>query len=502
MSIERAALFVAEIEKAAAGGPARPKGWASSYDNVDRMGRVMRKGAFGSTLAGKAHGGQDFESFKVPLLAYHDDTRPVGSSLMEPKATYGMRHDSTLAATDLGRDMAALVDAGAIPATSIGWDSGSAIWTVNKDGYRDYSFIDVLENSLCPCPANALAVLDAASLASSGAAPAWEKEVPPWVKVMWPDFARLQFTPPEVIRLSRAAADAGMEHTHAKTGGGKQTHTHEDAMPGHAHEGMLPMPKPKADVRSTAAGARHSAEDMKAIQAAHDATVMAGAECDQGDASLEAEVAAVWSADYKNALPDSAFAVVVGGDRDGAGLTVPRKLRKLAYRDADGHIDRAHLRAALSRVATLNGLDATQRRQARATLVRAAAESGVDPVETVELLHRGSAAVQGSFEELTEMLGQALRAAYPGGYPYIRATYPDSVVYDLDGEGPGAQSGTFRVSYMIDPADGDVEFGIPEQVQLKDVVIPLAPDTDNDRLGASLDALELDALEMESASIG
>jgi len=50
-----------------------------------------------------------------------------------------------------------------------------------------------------------------------------------------------------------------------------------------------------------------------------------------------------WSTKYKNALPDSAFAVVVGeGDK---------KVRKLPYKDANGKVDIPHLRNALVRVA-------------------------------------------------------------------------------------------------------------------------------------------------------
>jgi len=509
LTIERAALGIAEIDKAGLG--AGVKGWASSYDNVDRMGRVMRKLAFGSTLGGKAHGGRELASFKVPLLAYHDDTKPVGSSDMQPQATYGMRHDSKLAATDLAKDMAALVDAGAIPATSIGWDAGSAIWTVNQEGFRDYSFIDVMENTLCPCPANALAVLDAASLASSGAAPAWEKDVPPWIKALWPDFARLQFGVPEVFRISRAAMDEENKHTHAKVGGGKETHAHEDPAPGHAHEGMLPLPKEMmpgmSAVKATAAGARHSAEDMKSIQAAHDAIVAAGAQCDDSMAMQdERDVASPWDPDYRNALPDSAFAVVLpGGTQDAAGLTVPRSLRKLPYRDAAGRVDRGHLRLALARVEKSLVGDEAQRLTARKALVAAAGETGMDLKDTATLIRSGrdNAAVQGSFEEVTDMLSQALRAAYPSAWPEIRATFVDSVVFELDAAlTAGQESGTYRVSYAFDPDDGDVEFGVPEQVTLKNVVIPLAPDTDDDRLAASLLTLEMDSMELEAASIG
>ena len=46
-------------------------------------------------------------------------------------------------------------------------------------------------------------------------------------------------------RFGVKVADASLqmaEHTHAKKGGGRMSHDHEDADPGHAHDGMLPLP--------------------------------------------------------------------------------------------------------------------------------------------------------------------------------------------------------------------------------------------------------------------
>jgi len=107
MRIERAALCIADMSKAAAGAPMRISGWASTYDNSDRLGRIMKVGAFGSTLGGKAHSGMNFTSFKLPMLGYHQDETPVGASDMQPEATIGMRHESGLAPT--GRSVNTLV---------------------------------------------------------------------------------------------------------------------------------------------------------------------------------------------------------------------------------------------------------------------------------------------------------------------------------------------------------------------------------------------------------
>jgi hypothetical protein len=57
-----------------------------------------------------------------------------------------------------------------------------------------------------------------------------------------------------------------------------------------------------------------------------------------------------WSRAYVNSLPDSAFLhVEPGGKKDRIGRSHPLSLRHLPYKNRSGRIDRAHLRAALSR---------------------------------------------------------------------------------------------------------------------------------------------------------
>lgn len=58
-----------------------------------------------------------------------------------------------------------------------------------------------------------------------------------------------------------------------------------------------------------------------------------------------------WSTAYVNDLPDSAFLYIApGGEKDSEGKTSPRSLRYFPVRDADGKIDSAHVRNALSRI--------------------------------------------------------------------------------------------------------------------------------------------------------
>lgn len=69
---------------------------------------------------------------------------------------------------------------------------------------------------------------------------------------------------------------------------------------------------------------------------------------------VEAE-AAEWTTEYKNNLPDSTFLYVEsGGKKDKEGKTVPRSLRHLPYKDADGKVDSPHLRNALTRLGQPN----------------------------------------------------------------------------------------------------------------------------------------------------
>ena len=59
----------------------------------------------------------------------------------------------------------------------------------------------------------------------------------------------------------------------------------------------------------------------------------------------------IWTREYIDDLPDSAFAVILpGGEKDEEGKTVPRKLRKFPYKNAQGKIDLPHLRNANARV--------------------------------------------------------------------------------------------------------------------------------------------------------
>lgn len=86
---------------------------------------------------------------------------------------------------------------------------------------------------------------------------------------------------------------------------------------------------------------------------------------------------AVWTTAYINNLPDSAFAVILpGGEKDDEGKTTPRSLRKLPHHNADGGVDMAHLRNAMSREPQTD-MSAAEHDRARAHLERHAKAEGM-----------------------------------------------------------------------------------------------------------------------------
>lgn len=87
---------------------------------------------------------------------------------------------------------------------------------------------------------------------------------------------------------------------------------------------------------------------------------------------------AEWTTAMQNDLPDSSFAYIEpGGEKDEAGKTVPRSLRHLPYKGADGKVDLPHLRNALARLSQTQ-LPAAAKAEARSKLVAAAKAAGIN----------------------------------------------------------------------------------------------------------------------------
>lgn len=80
---------------------------------------------------------------------------------------------------------------------------------------------------------------------------------------------------------------------------------------------------------------------------------------------------ATWTTAFVNDLPDSSFFYIApGGKKDADGKTVPRSLRKLPYRDANGKVDLPHLRNALARLSSTQGIPADEKDRIRAKAQR------------------------------------------------------------------------------------------------------------------------------------
>lgn len=343
-------------------------GVASTIGNVDRARRCFLPGAFGN------------KAFQVPLLAFHDDQQPLGTALLTPQGKQ-LLHAISLADLPRKSEFLEMIRAGAIPATSIGWVSEEHYWgwaeleagnpqlakkskaagVPQREDVHYFAKAEVVELSLVPVPANPLALIGAASLLTG-------------------------------------------------SGEGRAVLDH-----------MIEM----ATGRDAAAGSRHSRADQQAIQLAHDSLVVAGALCpaaegsDDDDASgdvpaasiggdwsahtasgdedggeevelpppppstwwdslvallvsaelpraladaIAADLAAVWTKEYVNNLPDSAFAwIAPGGKKDSGGKTVPRSLRHFPHHDEGGSPDEAHVRNALARIPQSNVPDSAKR---------------------------------------------------------------------------------------------------------------------------------------------
>jgi hypothetical protein len=85
-------------------------------------------------------------------------------------------------------------------------------------------------------------------------------------------------------------------------------------------------------------------------------------------------VKAVWSAAYKNDLPDSAFLFVEsGGEKDSEGKTTPRSLRHLPYKDKEGNVSLEHVQNAISRASQVKLKDGNKISSDKAASIQARA---------------------------------------------------------------------------------------------------------------------------------
>jgi hypothetical protein len=123
---------------------------------------------------------------------------------------------------------------------------------------------------------------------------------------------------------------------------------------------------------------------------------------------------AEWSSSFINDLPDSSFAVIEpGGRKDEQGKTVPRSLRHFPYKDAQGNIDKPHLRNALARLSQAK-ISPQLKAAARKKLVAASKEVGIETSLDEQLKHLlmvTDVSSSSDSQDLAEVAGDGSEAA-------------------------------------------------------------------------------------------
>jgi hypothetical protein len=125
--------------------------------------------------------------------------------------------------------------------------------------------------------------------------------------------------------------------------------------------------------------------------------------------------AAVWSTETINDLPDSAFALIVKGEKDEEGKTVPRTNRNLPHHAKKGKVDLPHLRNAMARV-THTSLSKDQQKQAHDHLLRHYKELGMEHPKCSVPGCQGYAPKKSMLEDYQEFM--AFRARVPAGWRF------------------------------------------------------------------------------------
>lgn len=131
------------------------EGYASLFDQSDRGGDIVVKGAYARSLEATEKAGR-----RVKMLWQHDPAQPIGvwdEIREDAKGLYVKGR--ILEAVDKGREAQALIEAGAIDGLSIGYRTVRA--TKNEQGLRLLSEVELWEVSLVTFPMLPQARLDA-----------------------------------------------------------------------------------------------------------------------------------------------------------------------------------------------------------------------------------------------------------------------------------------------------------------------------------------------------
>lgn len=119
-------------------------GYGAVFNNVDRTGDVIKKGAFAKTI--KENGGS------VIMVANHDQNKPIGRVTEMKEDDNGLLFKGYLSKTDRAQEYKQLMKDGVVDSFSIGYAvvKGDA----NEHGGRDLSEIKLFEISPVAIPMN------------------------------------------------------------------------------------------------------------------------------------------------------------------------------------------------------------------------------------------------------------------------------------------------------------------------------------------------------------
>ncbi|RLI20126.1 hypothetical protein DRO54_06960, partial [Candidatus Bathyarchaeota archaeon] len=161
----------------------------------------------------------------------------------------------------------------------------------------------------------------------------------------------------------------------------------------------------------------------------------------------------IWTRNYIDKLPDSAFALILpGGTKDEEGKTVPRSLRKFPHHRKDGTIDIPHLRNANARVGIMlknpelrGDLTVAQLKAAKAHLDNHKKELGIGEFREEE--QKKNNEIEAAMDEIPEWFLPYLEAIEESIADLEdRIEKVEAKIGDLKREDVKAQNGTRSVS--------------------------------------------------------
>lgn len=137
--------FSFEVKEATDEG--RIAGYASTFDNIDDQGDVVRRGAFLDTIA--------VQRGQVPMLWQHRTNEPIGKTTLLAENDRGLVIEGQLLLKiQKAQEAFALIKEGIVKGFSIGYEPTKWAWRKGTDNVRELSAIRLYEVSPVTFPAN------------------------------------------------------------------------------------------------------------------------------------------------------------------------------------------------------------------------------------------------------------------------------------------------------------------------------------------------------------